>query len=150
MITNIASKIFGTKNDREVKKYLKRVKEINALEKKYEAMSDEELKESFNSIKQSVNEGKKSLDDVLYDTFAITREVSKRTIGLRHYDVQMVGGMVLHEGKIAEMKTGEGKTLVATLPIVLNAIEGKGVHLVTVMTTLQKEMQMICHRFITF
>jgi preprotein translocase subunit SecA len=118
---NIFSSIFGTSNDREVKKYKKRANAITALESKYESMSDEELQ----------NE-QKSLDDVLNDSFAITREASKRVLGMRHYDVQLIGGMVLHEGRIAEMKTGEGKTLVATLPVTLNAMTGKGVHVVTV------------------
>ncbi len=132
-------KIFGTRNDRELKKYAKRLQNINKLESKYEKLSDEELQSSFFDIKSSVLEKIKdgkdeqsALDEVLYDVFAIVREVSKRQIGLRHYDVQLIGGMVLHEGKIAEMKTGEGKTLVATLPVVLNAIVNKGVHIVTV------------------
>ncbi|SFV51524.1 Protein export cytoplasm protein SecA ATPase RNA helicase (TC 3.A.5.1.1) [hydrothermal vent metagenome] len=127
-ITNI----FGSANDRIVKKYLKRVKLINALEDKYEKMSDEELKASFDELKKLVNSGEKSLDDVLNDSFAITREASKRVLNMRHYDVQMVGGMVLHDCNIAEMKTGEGKTLVATLAVTLNAMVGKGVHIVTV------------------
>ena len=132
MITTIVGKIFGTKNDKIVKAYLKRVQQINALEEKYKQLNDEELKAAFNVLKQEVQSESKTLDDVLYDSFAITREVSVRTTGMRHHDVQMVGGLVLHEGKISEMKTGEGKTLVATLPIVLNAMTGKGVHLVTV------------------
>jgi preprotein translocase subunit SecA len=131
-------KVFGTKNDRELKKYKKRVKKINALEPTYEKMSDEELQNAFEALKQEVNEGNKTLDDVLIESFAITREASKRVLGMRHYDVQLIGGMVLHEGKIAEMKTGEGKTLVATLPIALNAMTGKGVHLVTVNDYLAK------------
>ncbi len=138
MVSGVFKKIFGTKNDREVKRYAKRVEKINVLEKKYEKLSDEELKNAYLELKKEVKEGKKSLDDVLYDSFAITREVSKRTIGLRHFDVQMIGGFVLHEGRIAEMKTGEGKTLVATLPIVLNAMLDKGVHLVTVNDYLAK------------
>ncbi len=138
MITSIARKVFGTKNDREVKKYLKIVRYINELEPKYEKMSDDEIKETFARMREAIQKGEKSLEDVLLDVFAITREVSKRTLGLRHYDVQMVGGLVLHEGKIAEMKTGEGKTLVATLPIVLNAMTGRGVHLVTVNDYLAK------------
>jgi len=132
MIQAAFGKIFGTQNDRELKKYNKGVKAINALEAHYEAMSDDELKASFNVLREAVQAGEKSLEDVLYDSFAITREVSKRVLDMRHFDVQLVGGMVLHEGRIAEMKTGEGKTLVATLPIVLNAMNGKGVHLVTV------------------
>ncbi len=125
-------KIFGTSNDRELKKYSKRVKNINALESKYEALSDDELKAIFLELKDSVLSEEKNLTDVLEDSFAITREASKRVLNMRHFDVQLIGGMALHEGRIAEMKTGEGKTLVATLAIVLNAMTGKGVHLVTV------------------
>ncbi len=130
--------VIGTANDRKVKQYMKRAKKINDLEPKYEKMSDEELQSAFDALRQSVKAGKKSLDDVLYDSFAITREASKRVLGLRHYDVQLVGGMVLHEGNIAEMKTGEGKTLVATLPVALNAMLGRGVHVVTVNDYLAK------------
>ena len=137
MSKNIFSKIFGTKNDRIVKTYAKRAKEINALEKKYEKLSDDELKASFNTLKEEVANGK-SLDEVLNDTFAITREASKRVLNMRHFDVQLIGGMVLHDGNIAEMKTGEGKTLVATLPVVLNAMTKKGVHVVTVNDYLAK------------
>jgi preprotein translocase, secA subunit len=137
MSKNIFSKIFGTKNDRIVKTYAKRAKEINALEKKYEKLSDDELKASFNTLKDEVANGK-SLDEVLNDTFAITREASKRVLNMRHFDVQLIGGMVLHDGNIAEMKTGEGKTLVATLPVVLNAMTKKGVHVVTVNDYLAK------------
>jgi len=125
-------KIFGTQNDKIVKNYLKKVKNINALEAQYEVMDDEALKNAFNTLKASVISKERTLDDVLYDSFAITREVAKRTLNMRHYDVQMVGGMVLNDGNIAEMKTGEGKTLVATLAVVLNAMDGKGVHIVTV------------------
>lgn len=137
MSKNIFSKIFGTKNDRIVKTYAKRAKEINALEKKYEKLSDDELKASFNTLKEEVANGK-SLDEVLNDTFAITREASKRVLNMRHFDVQLIGGMVLHDGNIAEMKTGEGKTLVATLPVILNAMTKKGVHVVTVNDYLAK------------
>jgi len=129
---NIFSKIFGTKNDKEVKRYKSKALAINALEAKYEAMSDEELKAAFEELKSQVQNGEKTLNDVVYDSFAITREASKRTLGLRHYDVQMIGGMVLHDGRIAEMKTGEGKTLVGSLAVALNALSGKGVHVVTV------------------
>ncbi len=125
-------KVFGTQNDKIVKSYLKKVKNINVLEARYEALDDEALKSAFDVLKNDVLNATKTLDEVLYESFAITREVSKRTLGLRHYDVQMVGGMVLHDGNIAEMKTGEGKTLVATLAVALNAMEGKGVHIVTV------------------
>jgi preprotein translocase subunit SecA len=130
--------IFGSKNDRIVKGYLKRAKKINALENKYETLSDDELKTEFNSLKASVQSQEKSLDDVLDDSFAITREASKRVLKMRHFDVQLVGGMVLHDNSIAEMKTGEGKTLVATLAVVLNAMMGKGVHIVTVNDYLAK------------
>ncbi len=132
MIQTAFGKIFGTQNDRELKKYKKRVKQINALEEQYAALSDEELQAAFAKIKEVVLAEEKTLDDVLVESFAMTREASKRTLNMRHYDVQMLGGMVLHEGRIAEMKTGEGKTLVATLPVVLNAIKEKGVHVVTV------------------
>jgi preprotein translocase subunit SecA len=132
MLQALMGKVFGTSNDRELKKYSKRVKVINALESKYESLSDDELKAAFNALRESVLSEEKSLDDVLSDSFAITRESSKRVLNMRHFDVQLIGGMVLHEGRIAEMKTGEGKTLVATLAIVLNAMLGKGVHLVTV------------------
>lgn len=138
MITGLFKKIFGTKNDREIKKYMKRAQIVNALEDKYEKMSDDELKNAFAALKEEVTSAQKTLNDVLYDSFAITREASKRTTGMRHFDVQIIGGFVLHEGNIAEMKTGEGKTLVATLPIVLNAMTGKGVHLVTVNDYLAK------------
>jgi len=132
------TKIFGTANDRKVKQYIKRAQKINALEEKYAKLSDEELKSAFIELKEDVTKNGKSLDDVLNDSFAITREASKRVLGMRHYDVQLVGGMVLHEGNIAEMKTGEGKTLVATLAITLNAMIGRGVHLVTVNDYLAK------------
>ena len=125
-------KVFGTQNDKIVKNYLKKVQGINALEVQYEAMDDDALKAAFDALRSEVQSGSKSLADVLPDSFAITREVAKRTLNMRHYDVQMVGGMVLNDGNIAEMKTGEGKTLVATLAVVLNAMEGKGVHIVTV------------------
>ncbi|WP_456403198.1 preprotein translocase subunit SecA [Hydrogenimonas sp.] len=132
MIKTIFRSIVGTANDRELKKYKRRVEKINALEPKYEKMGDDELKEAFNALKKRVQDGEATLEDVLPDSFAITREASKRTLGLRHFDVQLIGGMVLHENRIAEMKTGEGKTLVATLPVVLNAMLGRGVHVVTV------------------
>lgn len=138
MISSIFRKIFGTKNDREVKKYIKRVAQINALEPTYEKMSDDELKIKFNELKAQVVEEKVTLDQILNDVFAIVREASKRVLKMRHFDVQLIGGMVLNEGRIAEMKTGEGKTLVATLPVILNAMSGKGVHVVTVNDYLAK------------
>lgn len=131
-------KLFGTQNDKIVKNYLKKVKIINQLETQYEALDDEALKAAFETLKHEVQSGTKTLDDVLYDSFAITREAAKRALGMRHYDVQMVGGLVLNDGNIAEMKTGEGKTLVATLAVVLNAMTGKGVHVVTVNDYLAK------------
>ena len=138
MISSVFRKIFGTKNDREVKKYIKRVAQINALEPTYEKMSDDELKGKFNELKAQVVEEKVTLDQILNDVFAIVREASKRVLKMRHFDVQLIGGMVLNEGRIAEMKTGEGKTLVATLPVILNAMSGKGVHVVTVNDYLAK------------
>ncbi len=138
MIKGVVKKVFGTKNDREIKRYQKRVKKINALEPKYEKLADEELKKAFDELRQKVKSGEATMDEVLEDSFAITREASKRVLGMRHYDVQLIGGMVLHEGKIAEMKTGEGKTLVATLAVALNAMTGEGVHVVTVNDYLAK------------
>ena len=129
---NVFSKLFGTKNDKEVKRYRKRAQAINELESKYESMSDDELQNSFNKLKEQVQNEEKSLNDVLNDSFAITREASKRALNMRPYDVQLVGAMVLHDGRIAEMKTGEGKTLVGSLAVSLNALTGKGVHVVTV------------------
>ncbi|WP_270976985.1 preprotein translocase subunit SecA [Campylobacter upsaliensis] len=138
MLLNTLKNIFGTKNEREVKKYFKRVAQINALESKYQALNDEALKAEFAKFKEQILSGEKKENDILNDVFAIVREVGKRTLNMRHFDVQLIGGMVLCEGKIAEMKTGEGKTLVATLPVVLNAMSGKGVHVVTVNDYLAK------------
>lgn len=129
---NFLSKIFGTKNDKEIKKYKKTVALINAKEEYYSGFSDDVLKQKFEELKYSIQNSEKKFDDILVDSFAITREASKRTLGMRHHDVQLIGGMVLHDGKIAEMKTGEGKTLVATLAVCLNAMDKKGVHVVTV------------------
>ncbi|EDP6651306.1 TPA: preprotein translocase subunit SecA [Campylobacter jejuni] len=138
MFLNTLKAVFGTKNDREVKKYFKRVAQINALEGKYQNLSDDELKAEFAKFKEQILNGEKNENDILNDVFAIVRETGKRTLNMRHFDVQLIGGMVLHDGKIAEMKTGEGKTLVATLPVVLNAMSGKGVHVVTVNDYLAK------------
>ncbi|MFA7083694.1 MAG: preprotein translocase subunit SecA [Arcobacteraceae bacterium] len=129
---NIFSKIFGTSNDKEIKKYNKRALAINELEALFKELDDEALKAYFETLKQQVQANEKSLDDVLNESFAITREASVRALNMRHYDVQLIGGMVLTDGRIAEMKTGEGKTLVASLPVILNAMLGKGVHVVTV------------------
>ena len=123
--------IFGTKNDREIKRMRKIVDKINALEPEYEKFSDEELRGKTEEFKKRLAEGQ-TLDDILVEAFAVVREGSKRVLRMRHYDVQLIGGIVLHEGKITEMKTGEGKTLVATTAIYLNALTGKGVHVITV------------------
>src|SRR5690348_8485443 len=131
MIGALARKFFGSANDRRVKGYQSRVNAINALEPELIKLSDEALKARTAEFKQQLAEGK-TLDDLLVPAFATVREAAKRTLGQRHFDVQLIGGMVLHEGDIAEMKTGEGKTLVATLAVYLNALEGKGVHVVTV------------------
>ena len=131
MLGALAKKLFGSSNDRRVKGYQPRVAAINALETEIAALSDEALKARTEEFKKQITEGKK-LDDLLVPAFATVREAAKRVLGQRPYDVQLIGGMVLHEGAIAEMKTGEGKTLVATLPTYLNALEGKGVHVVTV------------------
>ncbi|MDO5537861.1 MAG: preprotein translocase subunit SecA, partial [Desulfovibrionaceae bacterium] len=125
-------KIFGSKNDRYLKKLRPLVQKINALEPEIEKLEDADFPARMNEYKQMVQEGRATLDDLLPQVFALVREAARRTLGLRHYDVQLVGGMVLHKGRIAEMKTGEGKTLVATLAVSLNALSGKGVHVVTV------------------
>ena len=137
MIGGLLKKIFGTKNDREIKALTKEVEKINALESEYEKLSDEELKNKTNIFKERLQNGE-TLDDILVEAFATVREASKRVLGLRHYDVQLIGGMVLHQGKITEMKTGEGKTLVATCPVYLNALAGHGVHVITVNDYLAK------------
>ena len=129
---NVFSKVFGTRNDRVVKKYKNIANEITNLEGIYSKLSDDELKAKFNEFKKEVQNDEKSLDSVLKDVFAITREASVRSLGLRPYDVQLIGAMVLNDGNIAEMKTGEGKTLVGAIAVCLNALSGKGVHVVTV------------------
>lgn len=131
MIGSIAKKIFGSKNDRELKKMAKRVKAINALEEAYQNLSDDALQAKTLEFRQRLEDGE-SLDELLPEAFAVVREASRRVMGLRHYDVQMIGAMTLHEGRIAEMRTGEGKTLMATLAAYLNALPGEGVHVVTV------------------
>ncbi|HVJ79007.1 MAG TPA: preprotein translocase subunit SecA, partial [Hyphomicrobium sp.] len=133
----IASKIFGSSNERRVKSFRSRVAAINALESELEVLSDEELRARTEQFRKELEQGK-TLDDLLVPAFATVREASKRTLGQRHFDVQLIGGMVLHQGDIAEMRTGEGKTLVATLPVYLNALTGKGVHVVTVNDYLAK------------
>jgi preprotein translocase subunit SecA len=137
MIGAVARKFFGSSNDRRIRKYQPRVDEINALEPELAKLSDDALRARTEMFRKELADGK-TLDDILVPAFATVREGAKRTLGQRHFDVQMVGGMVLHEGRIAEMKTGEGKTLVATLPVYLNALAGRGVHVVTVNDYLAK------------
>ena len=132
MIKFLIGKIFGTRNERYLRSLRPRVRKINALEPAMQELTDEQLPEKLAEIREAVQSGARTLDDVLCEVFAIVREASSRVMGMRHYDVQLIGGMVLHAGKISEMKTGEGKTLVATLAVVLNALAGKGVHVVTV------------------
>ncbi|WRD60824.1 preprotein translocase subunit SecA [Helicobacter pylori] len=154
MIKAIIGKIIGTRNDRWIKQYKKQVLTINALESTYEKMSDDELQNAFEELKKRVRSTEKDLQEktlleVLPESFAITREASKRILKMRHFDVQLIGGMVLNDGKIAEMKTGEGKTLVATLAVALNALKGESVYVVTVNDYLahrdSKEMEPLYH-----
>src|ERR1700757_4767536 len=137
MIDAILAKIFGTKNEREVKAMLPTVAAINDLEPRMRELSDIDLAAKTIEFKEKLAQGA-PLDDLLVEAFAVVREAGRRGLNMRHFDVQLIGGMVLHKGKIAEMKTGEGKTLVATLPCYLNALEGKGVHVVTVNDYLAK------------
>ncbi|OYW93052.1 MAG: preprotein translocase subunit SecA, partial [Alishewanella sp. 32-51-5] len=137
MFGNLFAKIIGSRNDRFLKKLKKSVAQINALEAEYEKLSDEQLKSKTSEFKQRVQNGS-SLEDILPEAFATVREASKRVFGMRHFDVQLLGGMVLHQGKISEMRTGEGKTLTATLPAYLNALSGKSVHVITVNDYLAK------------
>jgi len=137
MVGTILRKFFGTKNDRELKRLWPLVEQITSLEAKVTNLSDEQLRDQTEEFKRRLQAGE-TLDDILPESFAVVREVSRRRLKMRHFDVQMLGGIVLHEGKIAEMKTGEGKTLVATLPVYLNALEDKGVHVITVNDYLAK------------
>src|SRR3989337_3015399 len=137
MVGTILRKFFGTKNDRELKRLWPMVEQITSLEAKVTNLSDEQLRDQTEEFKRRLQAGE-TLDDILPESFAVVREVSRRRLKMRHFDVQMLGGIVLHEGKIAEMKTGEGKTLVATLPVYLNALEDKGVHVITVNDYLAK------------
>ncbi|HEX9664316.1 MAG TPA: preprotein translocase subunit SecA, partial [Patescibacteria group bacterium] len=134
---SILSKIFGDPNEKYLRKLQPLVDQINALEKEFETLSDEELKKKTEEFKEQLNQGK-TLDDILPEAFAVVREAAKRTLNQRHYDVQLLGGIVLHQGQIAEMKTGEGKTLTSTLAVYLNALAGQGVHVVTVNDYLAK------------
>ena len=131
MLGAVARKIFGSSNERRIRAYRPRVDAINGLEKELERLSDDALRARTEAFRKELAAGKE-LDDILVPAFATVREAAKRTLGQRHFDVQLIGGMVLHEGRISEMKTGEGKTLVATLAVYLNALAGRGVHVVTV------------------
>ena len=137
MLNTLLKKVFGSRNDRLIKQYFQTVSTINTLESTIAALTDAELRAKTDEFRQRVKEGE-TLDALLSETFAVVREVSKRVLGMRHFEVQLIGGIVLHHGKIAEMRTGEGKTLVATLPSYLNALVGKGIHLVTVNDYLAK------------
>jgi len=137
MIGNLIKKIVGSKNERELKRIQPLIQRINQVESKVSPLSDDQLRAKTSELKERIERGE-SLDEILPEAFAVVREAAKRTLGERHFDVQLIGGIVLHEGKIAEMATGEGKTLVATLPAYLNALEGKGVHIVTVNDYLAK------------
>src|SRR5213595_3476874 len=136
-IGTIAAKVFGTSNDRKLKTYRPHVEAINALEPEVERLTDAELRARTAALRKQLADGT-ALDELLVPAFATVREAAKRTLGQRHFDVQLIGGMVLHQGKISEMKTGEGKTLVATLPVYVNALSGRGVHVVTVNDYLAK------------
>jgi len=164
LINALVAKVFGTKNEREIKRLMPRVEAINALESTVRQLSDEQLRAKTDEFRQRIQERlagipdepdadfdrrkeldseraqlvKEVLDELLVEAFAVVREGGRRVLNMRHFDVQLVGGMVLHQGKIAEMKTGEGKTLVATLPVYLNALSGRGVHVVTVNDYLAK------------
>ena len=131
MIGQLLAKVIGTQNDRELKRLRPLVERINGLEPGIQALSDTDLRDKTGAFKARLAAGE-TLADLLPEAFAVVREAGRRVLGMRHYDVQLIGGMVLHNGILAEMKTGEGKTLVATLPAYLNALEGKGVHVVTV------------------
>jgi preprotein translocase subunit SecA len=136
-LNTFLNKIFGSSNDRNLRKFKKRLEEINALEPVYEKLTDQELVNKTNFFKEKLKNDA-SLDEILNDAFAVVREASKRTLGQRHFDVQIIGGLILNDGKITEMKTGEGKTLVSTLPAYLNSLTGNGVHIVTVNDYLAK------------
>ena len=131
MFSSVAKKIFGSSNERRLKTYRPKVAAINALEPEIQKLTDDELRAQTEKFRAELKAGK-TLDDLLVPAFATVREAARRVLGQRHFDVQLIGGMVLHEGAIAEMRTGEGKTLVATLAAYLNALPGKGVHVITV------------------
>ncbi|MBW2259363.1 MAG: preprotein translocase subunit SecA, partial [Deltaproteobacteria bacterium] len=131
MIGNVLKKVFGSKNERELNKLTPIVEQVNAFEPEMQGLSDDQLRAKTQSLKERIDQGA-TLDELLPEAFAVVREASVRTLKMRHFDVQLIGGIVLYQGKIAEMKTGEGKTLAATLPAYLNALTGRGVHIVTV------------------
>src|SRR3954452_9366521 len=137
MLDMVLAKVFGTKHEREVKSMQPLIAAINAMEPQIRALSNEELAAQTVAFREQLAQGA-TLDDILIPAFATVREAGRRFVNMRHFDVQLIGGIVLHRGKIAEMKTGEGKTLVATLPVYLNALESKGVHVVTVNDYLAK------------
>ena len=137
MASKVLRKLFGSKNDRELRRMRKTVKEINSHEENYRELSDDALRAKTDQFKARCKEGE-TLDKLLPEAFAAVREAASRTLGMRHFDVQMIGGITLHEGRIAEMRTGEGKTLMSTLPAYLNALSGEGVHIITVNDYLAK------------
>ncbi|MDX1594335.1 MAG: preprotein translocase subunit SecA, partial [Gammaproteobacteria bacterium] len=140
MIGKVFSKVFGSRNERLLRKLGKIVAQVNAFEEQFAPLSDAELRGKTDTFRARLADGE-TLDDLLPEAFAVVREAGRRVLEMRHFDVQLIGGMVLHQGRIAEMRTGEGKTLVATLPSYLNAIEGKGVHVVTVNDYLARRDQ---------
>ena len=141
---NVFSKVFGTHSQREVKRIMPLVEKTEALRPEMQKLTDEELRDKTREYKRRLEEGA-TIDDLLPEAFATVREAAKRVLGMEHYRVQIIGGIILHQGRIAEMKTGEGKTLVSTLPAYLNALEGKGVHIVTVNDYLAKRDAGICN-----
>ncbi len=149
MISKIMKKVFGSRNDRLVKRMMKTVQQINDLEPEISSLSDEQLQAKTQEFRDRIDSGT-SLDDLMPEAFAVVREAGKRVMEMRHFDVQLIGGMVLNQGKIAEMRTGEGKTLVATLAAYLNALPAKGMHVVTVNDYLARRDAAWMGVFITF
>ncbi|MCL2589231.1 MAG: preprotein translocase subunit SecA, partial [Oscillospiraceae bacterium] len=146
----VFNKVFGSRSDRELKRVMPAIAQVEALEEQYKSLTDAELKAKTPWLKERLAAGE-TLDDILPDAFATVREAAWRVLGMRHYNVQLIGGLILHQGRIAEMKTGEGKTLVATLPSYLNALAGEGVHVVTVNDYLARrdsEWMGKVHRFL--
>lgn len=149
MISKLLSKVFGSRNERLLKRMHAAVQSINGMEPALEKLSDDKLRAKTEEFRRRLAEGA-TLDSLLPEAFAVTREAGRRALGMRHFDVQLIGGMVLHQGKIAEMRTGEGKTLVATLPVYLNALAGNGVHVVTVNDYLARAMRIGWDAFTAF